>query len=84
MSTKMQTVKNIDLTEKLIAYIMKAKNLPNLPQDVSFVPLSKSDNSLNDANEKLLESLTKEDKPVAIAEELKGGKYSWKITPANF
>ena len=84
MSTKTQTVKNIDLTEKLIAYIMKGKNLPSLPKDVSFVPFSKADKKLNQANEKLLESLSQEDKPVVIAEEPKTNKGSWNIIPVNF
>lgn len=84
MSTKTQTTKNIDLTEKLITYIMKGKNLPSLPKDVSFVPFSKSDKKLNQANEELLESLSKEEKPVVIAEESKTNKGSWNITPVNF
>ena len=84
MSKKAQTSKNIDLTHKLISYLMHGKNIPNLPQDVSFVPFSKSDKKLNKANEELLENLTQEGKPVAIAEELKGGKDAWKIIPANF
>jgi hypothetical protein len=84
MSKKTQTSKNIDLTEKLIGYLMHGKNVPELPQDVSFVPFSKSDKRLNKANEKLLNSLYDEGKPVVIAEELNKGKYAWKITPANF
>ena len=84
MSIKTQTVKNIDLTEKLIAYIMKSKNLPNLPRDVSFVPFSSTDKKLNKANEELLESLSKEEKPIVIAQEPKINKGSWNITPVNF
>ena len=84
MSIRMQTLKNIDLTEKLIAYILKGKNLPTLPRDVSFVPFSKSDKKLNKANEELLESLAKEEKPVVIAEEPKVNKGSWNIIPVNF
>ena len=84
MSTKTQTVKNIDLTEKLIAYIMKGKDLPSLPKDVSFVPFSKTDKKLNRANEELLNVLYKEGKPVVVAEEMKTGNGAWKITPANF
>lgn len=84
MSIKTQTVKNIDLTEKLIAYIMKGKNLPSLPKDVSFVPFSKSDKKLNKANEELLEIIYKEEKPVVIAEEPKVNKGNWNIIPVNF
>lgn len=84
MSKKVQTSKNIDLTQKLISYLLNGKNIPNLPQDVSFVPFSKSDKKLNKANEELLEALSKEEKPVVIAEEPKTNKGSWNITPANF
>lgn len=84
MSKKMQTSKNIDLTHKLIRYLVKGKNVPDLPQDVSFVPFSNTDKRLNKANGELLEALSKEDKLVAIAEEPKTIKESWKITPVNF
>lgn len=84
MSKKMQTSKNIELTHKLINYLVKGKNVPDLPQDVSFVPFSKTDKKLNSANEKLLEALSKEDKPIVIAEEPNTSKESWKITPVNF
>ena len=84
MSKNAQTTKNIELTHKLISYLMHGKNIPNLPQDVSFVPFSKSDKKLNKANEKLLESLSQEDKPLVIAEEPKTNKESWNIIPVNF
>lgn len=85
MSKKIQTSKNIELTHKLIAYLVKGKNVPELPEDVSFVPFSKTDQKLNHANEELLlEILYKEGKPVAIAEEPKTDKETWKIIPANF
>ena len=84
MSKKVQTSKNIDLTHKLIAYLVNGKNVPDLPQDVSFVPFSKSDKRLNKANEELLESLYKEEKPVVIAQEPKTSQETWKITPPNY
>ena len=84
MSKDVQTKKNIDLTQRLIEYILKGKDVPELPQDVSFVPFSNDDNELNKANEELLESLSKEDKPVVKAEEPKNKKESWKIIPINF
>ncbi|OGE19674.1 hypothetical protein A3J19_02570 [Candidatus Daviesbacteria bacterium RIFCSPLOWO2_02_FULL_41_8] len=84
MSNKMQTSKNIDLTQKLIDYLVNGKNVPELPQDVSFVPFSKSDKKLNEANEELLENISKEDKPVAIAKEPQTKKDSWEIIPVNF
>lgn len=84
MSKQQQTTKNIDLTHKLIEYLVRGKNVPNLPGDISFVPFSKSNKRLNKANEELLESLNKEDKPVAIAQEPKNNTDSWKIIPVNF
>lgn len=84
MSKNAQTTKNIELTHKLLSYLVHGKNIPNLPKDVSFVPFSKSDKKLNKANGALLETLLKEQKPVAIAEEPKTSKDSWNITPANF
>ena len=84
MSKNAQTTKNIELTHRLISYLMHGKNIPNLPKDVSFVPFSKSDKKLNKANEELLEVLSQEEKPVVIAEEPKASKGTWIITPANF
>lgn len=84
MSKKAQTSKNIVLTHKLINYIVKGKNVPELPEDVSFVPFSKNDEKLNEANEELLMSLSGEDKPVVKAEEPKNSKGNWNIIPVNF
>lgn len=84
MSIKQQTDKNIALSEKLIKYLVHGKNIPELTQDVSFVPFSNTDTSLNKANAELLEVLSKEDKPVAKAQEPKNNKNNWKITPINF
>ncbi len=84
MNKNVQTKKNIDLTQKLIEYILKGNDVPELPQDVSFVPFSKNDEELNKANQELLENLSKEDKPVVKAEEPKTNKESWKIIPINF
>lgn len=84
MSKKVQTEKNIDLTNKLIDYLVNGKNVPNLPQDVSFVPFSKDDRELNKANEELLKNISKEDKPVVRAQEPLNKKDSWQIIPVNF
>jgi len=84
MSTKVQTDKNIELAGKLLKYLTKSKDVPDFPQDVSFVPFSSTDKKLNEANEELLKSISKEEKPVAIAEEPNTKKDSWKIIPVNF
>ncbi|MEK7502244.1 MAG: DUF5647 family protein [Patescibacteria group bacterium] len=84
MSKKKQTQKNIDLTQKLLDYLVSTPKLSKLPKDVSFVPFSKKDENLNKANEELLESLVKEEKPVVKAQEPKTSKGNWTITPVNF
>lgn len=84
MGTKTQTTKNIDLSYKLMDYLVNGEDVPVLPQDVSFVPFSKTDKKLNAANEKLLEVIFEEDKPVARAEEPQTKKEPWKIIPVNF
>lgn len=83
MSTKMQTTKNIDLTYKLMSFLLHAKDVPLLPDNISFVPFSKKDKELNKANEALLHSITNEGKPVVKAEELNEKNNEWKITPIN-
>ncbi len=84
MSTKVQTDKNIELAGKLLKYLTKSNDVPELPQDVSFVPFSNTDKELNQANGELLEKISSDEKPVAIAEEPKNKKDSWIITPVNF
>lgn len=84
MSKKIQTSKNIDLTQKLIKYLMTGDDIPELPEDVSFVPFSKTDEKLNKANQELLEILSKEEKPVVKAQEPQTLNEAWKITPINF
>ena len=84
MSAKKQTDKNIALSEKLIKYLVNGQNVPELPQDVSFVPFSKTDTKLNKANQELLESLSKDEKPVVIAKEPQINKGSWELIAVNF
>lgn len=84
MSKNVQTTKNIELTGKLLEYLTKGKDIPELPQNVSFVPFSNTDKRLNKANEELLEALSKEDKPVVKAEEPKTSKGIWNLIPVNF
>ena len=84
MSKDMQTKKNIDLSHSLINYILNGENVPELPEDVAFVPFSNNDTALNKANQELLETLQKEEKPVVKAEEPKNSKGSWRIIPVNF
>lgn len=83
MSNKIQAKKNIELTEKLTLYLLSSKAI-KLPSNVSIVPFSSKDKKLNQANEKLLEVLASEDKPVVKAEEPTISTGSWKFTPVNF
>lgn len=82
MTKKIQADKNIDLTFKFMNYFTHGKNIPETPDNVSFVPFSKNDKELNIANEELLSLLLKESKPVAKAQEV--SKDKWIITPVNF
>lgn len=84
MSKNKQTSKNIDLTHKLIEYLVKGKNVPDLPKDASFVPFSNTDVKLNEANDELLENISKLEKPVIKAEEPKTKKGAWNLIPVNF
>jgi hypothetical protein len=81
MSTRTQTTKNLDLVYKLMSYLVEDKNMSDLPDNVSYVPFSQSDKSLNKANEKLLKKILEEGNPVVKAEQVNN---SWKITPVNF
>ena len=83
MSSKMQTQKNIELTEKLTLYLLSSKTI-ELPSNVSIVPFSNKDEKLNHANEKLVETLLSEDKPLVKAQEPKTSNGPWKFTPINF
>ncbi len=84
MGKKVQISKNIELTHRFIEYLVKGTGIPDLPDDVSFVPFSKTDKKLNEVNEELLETLSTEEKPIAKVEEPETKTGSWKITPVNF
>ena len=84
MSKKAQTAKNFKLTYKLVKYLLRGKNAPKLPKDISFVPFSNNDEKLNKANYELLKNIKNDEIPVAKAEEPKSSKNSWIITPVNF
>lgn len=84
MSNKMQTAKNIELTQKLIEYLLNGDDVPELPENVSYVPFSNKDKVLNKANEELLEVISQEGTYVVKAEEPSSSEKSWKITPINF
>ncbi len=84
MSINDQSDKNISLTQKLIEYLVKGKNVPKLPKDTSFVPFSSTDEKLNEANQELLEKISQGEKPVVKAKEPKTDNGNWKLIPVNF
>lgn len=75
MSKKIQTSKNILLTQKLLDYLQTA----SYKKGYSFVVFSKNDQELNTANEKLAEGLRKEGKKIIKARETGDKKSPWQL-----
>ena len=81
MSTKIQTEKNLKLSQKLAAYLVNHPDASGkLPADASFVTFSAGDNALNKTNSKLIEELIDEGKNVVKAEETNNSKMPWRFT----
>lgn len=81
MSTKMQTKKNLKLSEKLAEFLVNHPEASEkLPKDASFVTFSAQDNNLNKVNKKLIDELLEEGKRVIKAQETKDSKTPWKFT----
>lgn len=82
MSNKQQTEKNLALVEKLIHYLNKSSTLSvKRPENASYVIFSADDEELNELNERLLQSLIKEKKPVIKAVEPKTKTGKWQLIP---
>ncbi len=75
MSSKIQTSKNILLTQKLLDYLQTVE----YKKGYSFVVFSKNDQELNNANRKLAEGLKKEGKKIIKAEETGNKKSPWHL-----
>lgn len=75
MSNKIQTSKNILLTQKLLDYLQTVR----YKKGYSFVVFSKDDQRLNNANRKLAEGLKKEGKKIIKAEETGNKKSPWNL-----
>ena len=75
MSKKVQTSKNILLTQKLLDYLQTVK----YKKGYSFVVFSKNDKELNSENEKLAEGLRKEGKKIIKAKETGNKKNPWQL-----
>jgi len=84
MSNKQQLEKNLQLSEKLMQYL--ADNPSDSPTDklgsVSFVVFTKNDNTLNEANLKLIDSLHEEGKKVVKAIQTLDKKAPWQFLQA--
>ena len=75
MSKKIQTSKNILLTQKLLDYLPTV----SYKKGYSFVVFSKNDQELNNANEKLAESLKKDGKKIIKATETGDNNSPWRL-----
>ena len=81
MSNKDQAIKNIDLSQELAAYIAKnPKKAKKSPKSATYVAFSAQDEKLNEANEKLLESLIKEGRKVIKAVQTNDKFNPWKFS----
>jgi hypothetical protein len=78
MSTNTQTEKNIKLSHKLTTYLIKNPAISGkLPSNASFVLYTINDEELNKANEKLIQELIEEGKPVIKAKETNDKNNPW-------
>ena len=85
MSTKDQAIKNMELTQELAAYIAKhPKVAKKSPKSATYVAFSAKDEKLNEANEKLLQSIIKEGRKFIIKAVQTNDKLNpWKFFPVN-
>lgn len=85
MSTKIQFQKNIDLSGKFMNYVVSGKaSVSNFPQGGSFVMFSAKDKTLNSANQKLVQNLTKKGQKVIKILETGNKTKPWAFTPVAY
>lgn len=83
MSTKKQLEENFKLSLKASEFIVSNPELINdFPSGVSYVYFSHSATSLNELNEKLVESLSEKGETVIRIEETGDKEQPWIATPA--
>lgn len=85
MGTKDQAIKNMELTQELAAYIAKhPKVAKKSPENATYVAFSAKDEELNEANEKLLQSIIKEGRKFIIkAVQTNDRLNPWKFFPVT-
>ena len=85
MTKKKQATKNLDLSQKLAEYIAgNPDTVKNLPKNSSFVVFSSADESLNEENQKLIDSVLAEGKKVIKAIQTKDKVNPWKFYPLAY
>lgn len=76
MPTKLQIIKNLKLSQKLLDYLSEN---PRKGKNASYIIITKKDNELNKANLNMGKSLVKEGKNVVKAIETKNKSIPWKF-----
>jgi len=77
MPTKIQIIKNLKLSEKLLNYL--SENPRENKEDVSYIVITKNDSALNKANLSIAESIAKKGKKVVKAIETSNKSTPWKF-----
>lgn len=85
MTRKIQTKKNLELSEKLANYIVNnPEAVKSLPKNVSFIVFSSEDESLNKKNEGFIKSVLAEGKNVVKAIQTKNKSNPWKFSQVAY
>jgi glutamate/tyrosine decarboxylase-like PLP-dependent enzyme len=86
MTKTVQSDKNLELSTKLAEYIADNPNveIEVIPSEASIVPFSATDKELNNENEKLVESLKGEGKPIVKAKEPKNNSQPWEFVVVSY
>ena len=81
MKKSVQGKKNAKLSEQLATYIINnPKSTKGFPERVTFIAFSPDDEKLNKENERLVESVKKEDTTVVKAQKTNNPKKPWNFT----
>lgn len=78
MPTKIQIIKNLKLSEKLLNYL--SENPRENKENVSYIVITKNDSALNKANLSIAESIAKKGKKVVKAFETNNKLSPWKFS----
>lgn len=78
MPTKLQIIKNLKLSQKLLDYLSKNPQTKK-KENVSYVVITQKDSELNKANLDVAQSLKKTGKKVVKAIETKNSSIPWKF-----